>query len=626
MRALWIAASIALATAADTSAWLVRSYDSASGGAAEAVLFEPNGDVISAGHLDLDSGSQIVVRRHASADGAELWRYAIDGTTDVTADATLHHDGAGHIVANFSRLLPDNSRRGVVLQLDPSTGAERWRFEIPNSRFHDLAVDDAGDVIAVGLLGSWPNGPFAVLAVKISGVSGAALWRVQKPGDLDGRLYAVAIAPNGDVFVGGNPVRPQGDYLYKPFSVLRLARNDGAELWWQSIFFDGVVRDIAVDSNGDVVAVGTRSGAYRFPFLAAKFAGGDGALLWQTNANLPTDPDWYHTGDDARSVILDPNGDVFVAGSMSEPGAPISWTSTIVALRLRGSDGLLLWRHFVRAGSQVDYDCCLPRDLAWSADGDLLVLGARKTYINQPILIKLASDTGAERWWRSLDFIQSDPSALDLDVAPDGTIGVAAASLTSWGGYVYEYSVWKRRSVSGLTYFPGCGDDLDNDGDGVADEGNDQGCSSASDASERSATIACDDEIDNDGDGFADFPADPQCHRPGQGNEAPTCDDGIDNDADGLVDFPADPGCAWIGEDERAACQDGIDNDGDGAIDFDGGASWNGGVPLRTADPECDRASRWMESSTSCGLGAELAALVWVMRRLRERRRRSRLR
>lgn len=62
------------------------------------------------------------------------------------------------------------------------------------------------------------------------------------------------------------------------------------------------------------------------------------------------------------------------------------------------------------------------------------------------------------------------------------------------------------------------------------------------------------------------------------------------------------------------ACSNGLDDDGDGRIDFDGGASWNGGVPVAEPDPPCtDKPNRNRETpNASCGLGAELAIALGV--------------
>jgi hypothetical protein len=143
---------------------------------------------------------------------------------------------------------------------------------------------------------------------------------------------------------------------------------------------------------------------------------------------------------------------------------------------------------------------------------------------------------------------------------------------------------------------PACSDEIDNDGDGLADFPNDPGCDDFTDTSERSAALVCDDGRDNDGDGLTDFPEDPDCTSIDDGSEAadppeppaPACSDGRDNDGDGLVDFPNDPGCDDVADaSERSAalaCDDGRDNDGDGLTDF-------------PDDPDCTSAADGSEAA-----------------------------
>lgn len=138
------------------------------------------------------------------------------------------------------------------------------------------------------------------------------------------------------------------------------------------------------------------------------------------------------------------------------------------------------------------------------------------------------------------------------------------------------------------------------------------------------AATACDDEYDNDGDGLADL-LDPGCADAADDSEREAslqCDDGLDNDGDGLIDFPGDIGCKSLTHVENPQCQDGIDNDADGKIDFDGGASVNGGTPLGTVDPGCEGKSfRNSEAtSSSCGLGAEIALVFALFSRWARRR------
>jgi spore coat protein A len=131
-------------------------------------------------------------------------------------------------------------------------------------------------------------------------------------------------------------------------------------------------------------------------------------------------------------------------------------------------------------------------------------------------------------------------------------------------------------------------------------------------------TLACQNGIDDDGDGFVDFAGDdPGCASatdPSEREPLLECDDGLDNDGDGGVDYPDDPSCAsptWI---ENPACDDGLDNDGDGFVDWDGGG-------VGDPDPQCNTRSRNREApSTGCGVGPELALLLAPLLALRRRR------
>jgi hypothetical protein len=129
----------------------------------------------------------------------------------------------------------------------------------------------------------------------------------------------------------------------------------------------------------------------------------------------------------------------------------------------------------------------------------------------------------------------------------------------------------------------------DTDGDGIDDR--DDNCPLAANA----------DQADADADGFGDA-----CET--------ECANGLDDDGDGLADFGADPGCQTeAGTDESPKCDDDLDNDGDGKTDWDGGPS--AGAP----DPQCAGKPWKNKEASSCGLGAEMALLLPLLRWLRRR-------
>jgi uncharacterized repeat protein (TIGR03806 family) len=170
----------------------------------------------------------------------------------------------------------------------------------------------------------------------------------------------------------------------------------------------------------------------------------------------------------------------------------------------------------------------------------------------------------------------------------------------------------------------------DSDGDGVADAADN--CRTTANSGQQdqdgdgignACEHPCNDGVDNDADGSADYPADAGCASPAAESEGPACDDGIDNDGDGRIDSPWDVGCEgpWDRV-EGASCSDGRDNDGDGATDFDGGA-WALGAAVGPAESAC-RDAPWasLEGTAAgrCGIGPELAILLFAARALRRRR------
>ena len=87
------------------------------------------------------------------------------------------------------------------------------------------------------------------------------------------------------------------------------------------------------------------------------------------------------------------------------------------------------------------------------------------------------------------------------------------------------------------------------------------------------------------------------------------CTNGADDDGDGDTDYPNDAGCLNpYSITEAPQCSDGADNDGDGRVDFG-------------SDPECGAAWDMREAAGGCGLGAELALVVPLLRALRRVRR-----
>ncbi len=149
-----------------------------------------------------------------------------------------------------------------------------------------------------------------------------------------------------------------------------------------------------------------------------------------------------------------------------------------------------------------------------------------------------------------------------------------------------------------LTFEEICGNELDDDRNGLTDCWDREAC-----ASECTTTEDCFDEIDNNYNGLADLD-DPECAQyipspevcwdfydndldgfiDGDDfdcQESHNCNDGIDNDGNGLIDAEDILSCA------AEICDDGVDNDGDGFADC--------------VDPKCAQDFFCCDYDESCG-------------------------
>lgn len=155
-------------------------------------------------------------------------------------------------------------------------------------------------------------------------------WNAMGTGLTGGNAYTIAIAPNGDVYVGGDFTAAGG-----VANTTRIAKWNGSA--WSSVTgastANGTVNSIAFDSTGNL------------------YIGGDFTNIGGTAANriaklvLPSTFTAMGTGAGAPviKVIVGPNGDVFAGGSFTSMGGVAStgriarWSTTALAWRALSS-------------------------------------------------------------------------------------------------------------------------------------------------------------------------------------------------------------------------------------------------------------------------------------------------
>ncbi len=256
----------------------------------------PAGDVYVTGSGDFD-GQTI----RYDADGAEVWSVRTDA---VTNDVAVGPSGDVYVTGYVA----DSPLDAYTARLDGATGAVVWN----DTRDGDgtttgVAVDDWGNVYATGSGGT----------AKYD-AGGTHRWTGQAG-------TGVAVGPSGAVFVTGDS------------ATVRLDNGTGSSQWSTGV--GGFA--VAVDSSGDVVAVGTSAADYR----TVKFDGPNGTEQWRVG---------YDSGgeDEAEDVAVGPSGDVYVTGTQDRYASTIDGDN-YYTVRYDGATGAAVWnRSEHRGGAQ----------------------------------------------------------------------------------------------------------------------------------------------------------------------------------------------------------------------------------------------------------------------------------
>ncbi|MCA9661434.1 MAG: hypothetical protein KC486_24050 [Myxococcales bacterium] len=246
-----------------------------------------------------DDGAAVVVGefdgtlRGYTADGAEAWVTTVLGT-----------DGSGSQAGQAIAALPDGSF-AVVVDVPPLLRVDRdGRIIGEAAGAPEMTREYAYDVTlgADRLYVAGSDDPEdAGLTVWVAAYSMEldALW-VTDVGP--GYVGAVAYVDDG-VLVAGHEEGADAGWLG------RLSADDGALRWERGLDQERgqVIRDLAVDHRGDVVAVGEFSRPYMLAWIAR--LNSDGDELWSETIDIETDG-----SSSARAVALGPGGRLYLAG------------------------------------------------------------------------------------------------------------------------------------------------------------------------------------------------------------------------------------------------------------------------------------------------------------------------
>ena len=424
---------------------------------ARAVALDSSGNVIVTGNSSADLGkpdylasTDAYTIKYAASDGGVIWARRYNGPGDANDGANaVAVDGSGNVVVTGSTAGSEGSADFYTAKYAADDGALLWekRYDGPEQRQDQgdfVAVDGAGNVIAMGqsyIRGSDGEGSPDFYTAKYAGADGALLWerRFDGLGNYSDYPAGMALDRHGNVVVTGHSYNADLD---SEFYTAKYAGADGALLWERryngptAYGFDSA-NGVAVDARGNVIVTGFSQPGFprsESDFYTAKYASADGALLWEILYDGPAGAD-----DQALAVAVDRDGNAIVTGYSHGSGG----AQEIYTAKYRAADGHLLWER--RYGGAGGFGENVGNAVAVDGAGNAVVTGYSSNGTNRDYYTaKYAAADGALLWeqrYNSPSNRTDYPAPLGLAVGANGKVVVTGYSDHDFATVVYQDTV-----------------------------------------------------------------------------------------------------------------------------------------------------------------------------------------
>ncbi len=317
-----------------------------------AIAIADNGDIIVAGFYDasivetsdywVPDGGYVWVLRLSGTDGSVIWQKTYDeGDADFASSVTIASNGdiivagtTGNVVLGIPS---ESSFDAWVLRLD-STGNIVWE-SLYDGGDGDVATGVAiapnGDIVLGGYTKSYGAGKYDFWALRLNGTDGSVIWQKAYGGsETDAAYGGVAITPNGNIVLAGTTWTDTfGSYGYADAWVIMLDEN--GNVTWENRYgtqWGNNIYGITIADNGDIIVAGMSS----YDLWVLSLNATQGNITWQKG---------YGGGDKeyAGGVAIAPNGDIVVAGYTNSFGAGENdtWVLRLPSDGALSSDGVV---------------------------------------------------------------------------------------------------------------------------------------------------------------------------------------------------------------------------------------------------------------------------------------------
>ena len=369
----------------------------------------PAGTSLGAGpagiHVDPDGVSYVTgIVGSSSVNDIKTVSFAPDGTTrwSHTYDSGKSGDQARGIARGPGNLLyvvgntpgPNDFAQVLILIYDATNGTLLNTIKYssgPNrSEFGSGVVGDAaGNIYVIG--GTTGDGP-DVMTVKFN-PAGAVQWR--KIWDGTGFPPLDLDAPVKILLdPAGNVLSCITGYMaggHPDYVVVKYAPTNGATLWEATWGVAGgdFPADMEIDAAGDVYVTGIGID-FIDKYSTIKLRSSDGQLLWQFYDALGQD----HS---ASGLFLDGVGGVFITGASDPEGNQSNFNDDFFTVKRDAATGAQLWTHTYGDPCVGCYD--VPSDVRADPEGNVFVIGRTSSapFSNDVILFVLDTATGVEK-------------------------------------------------------------------------------------------------------------------------------------------------------------------------------------------------------------------------------------
>lgn len=408
-------------------------------GYVNAMAIDANENVlIMGGSWDVQSDNYVI--KYAAAAGELLW----EKHNNKGSGAAMMVDDIGNVVVTGSSHNGANTDY-YTAKYAAADGAMLWekRYNGPANRddsAYAVVVDGSGSVVITGTADvdsrfEWNSGDY--YTAKYAAADGALLW--EQSYDLaphDAYAQAVAVDGSGNVVVTGPAASKLDSFsnTVNDYYTAKYAAGNGALVWEKR--YNGPANGddsptaLAVDGSGNVVVTGGSHNGANTDFYTAKYAAADGALLWEERYNGPA-----NGHDSANAMALDGNGNVVVTGYSYNGATNNSYTAKYAA-----SNGALLWERRDDRGNLA---------MAVDGSGNVLVTGNYQNGTNNNYTAKYAAADGALLWQKS--GIPAWTRALAVDGSGNAVVAGYFYNGTNTDFYTAKYAagdgalLWEKR-------------------------------------------------------------------------------------------------------------------------------------------------------------------------------------